>query len=319
MTTILVALPIAIGVVGVALGRMWRADLPDPVATHWGWSGVPEGFMSTDTAVWLGGFGGLQGLVLGGTMLAMSEWVPEIRRGSGALVVGMSTLVTTLMVGSLAIQRGLADAASAPGVGGLLGLALAAGAVAAVLGGLAVGAPDRTALAAIAPVPASAPRADLAQGVSAHWSAWATSSRWVYAVLVFFGVPLVIALFSGGRALAVLIAVLAAGLLMVATSTYRVGVGESGLTVRSVLGWPSFEVPLGEVAEARAVTVDPMREFGGVGMRVGRDHRFGVVLRKGEALEVVRGNGSAFLVTVAGAGDAAALLNTLADRERRVT
>ncbi|OMQ13877.1 hypothetical protein A7K94_0220525 [Modestobacter sp. VKM Ac-2676] len=75
-------------------------------------------------------------------------------------------------------------------------------------------------------------------------------------------------------------------------------------------------MPLAEVAEAGVTDVRPFRTFGGWGYRVGRDGRAGVVLRAGAALEVVRGNGRRFVVTVPGAAQAAALLNTLATRQR---
>ena len=59
-----------------------------------------------------------------------------------------------------------------------------------------------------------------------------------------------------------------------------------------------------------------MAEFGGWGYRVGRGGRVGVVLRTGEALQVQRTGGRAFVVTVDDAATGAALLNTLAARSR---
>ena len=64
-------------------------------------------------------------------------------------------------------------------------------------------------------------------------------------------------------------------------------------------------------------SVDPFADFGGWGYRVRPGSRTGFVVRKGEALEVERGDGTAWVVTVDDAAEGAALLNTLADRDRR--
>ncbi|QGQ19748.1 hypothetical protein GC089_11580 [Cellulomonas sp. JZ18] len=118
-------------------------------------------------------------------------------------------------------------------------------------------------------------------------------------------------------ALWLLVVVLAA--LLAAMSVFRVRVDAAGLTARSALGWPTLRVPLEEVEEARTVTVDPLADFGGWGYRVGAQGRVGVVLRRGEGLEVRRTGGRATVVTVDDAATAAALLNTLADRSRGAT
>ncbi|MFM7320429.1 MAG: DUF1648 domain-containing protein [Armatimonadota bacterium] len=45
------AVPVALG---VAQALLWRARLPERVATHFDGSGVPNGWMGRDTAVWFG-------------------------------------------------------------------------------------------------------------------------------------------------------------------------------------------------------------------------------------------------------------------------
>ncbi|GAA3029785.1 hypothetical protein GCM10020000_03060 [Streptomyces olivoverticillatus] len=59
-----------------------------------------------------------------------------------------------------------------------------------------------------------------------------------------------------------------------------------------------------------------MRDFGGWGYRA-RPGASGIVLRSGDAISARLTTGSEFVVTVDDAATAAALLNTLADRERR--
>ena len=58
-----------------------------------------------------------------------------------------------------------------------------------------------------------------------------------------------------------------------------------------------------------------MGEFGGWGLRLSVEGRFGVVLRQGEAIEVTRANGRRFLVTVDDAATGAALLQALIARD----
>ncbi|MNY73206.1 hypothetical protein D3C86_2119390 [compost metagenome] len=57
-----------------------------------------------------------------------------------------------------------------------------------------------------------------------------------------------------------------------------------------------------------------MGEFGGWGLRLSTDRRFGVVLRSGEAIEVLRRSGKRFVVTVEDAATGAALLEALVER-----
>lgn len=57
------------------------------------------------------------------------------------------------------------------------------------------------------------------------------------------------------------------------------------------------------------MTVNPMGDFGGWGLRLSVDGRVGVVLRTGEALQITRRKGRPFVVTVDDAETAAAVLS----------
>jgi hypothetical protein len=106
-------------------------------------------------------------------------------------------------------------------------------------------------------------------------------------------------------------------ILLMVLGRWRVTVDHTGLLARAVLGWPRAGVALDEVVRADVVRVRPLREFGGWGFpRAGRKGRYGLVLRAGEAIAVERAGGGVLVVTVDGAGDAAALLNALAARAR---
>src|SRR5699024_5197036 len=89
-----------------------------------------------------------------------------------------------------------------------------------------------------------------------------------------------------------------------------------GLTVTGDGGWPRQRIPANEVERADVVQVSPFQEFGGWGLRAAGDGRTGVVTRAGAALQVQRSGDRVFVLTIDGALEAAALLNTLAERSR---
>ena len=96
--------------------------------------------------------------------------------------------------------------------------------------------------------------------------------------------------------------------LIATTLVFRVRASADGLRVRSVTGWPRWNIPAADITGARAVQVNPMGEFGGWGLRFAVDGRMGVVLRTGEALQVTRRSGRTLVVTIDDARTAAAVL-----------
>lgn len=104
---------------------------------------------------------------------------------------------------------------------------------------------------------------------------------------------------------------------LVMTSFWTVRVDETGLTVRSVVGWPLFRIPAAQVASAGTIRVQALGDFGGWGIRFGRGRRLGIVMRSGEALEVQKRDGSALVVTVDDAAAAASVLGAVAERAAR--
>lgn len=299
-------------VIGAAVAWSWRSELPDPVATHWGAGGQPDGFSSLSAALAvLLGIGGLTVLFLGSITWALGKSAATLRVGAAA-TVWLSLFMAILVVGSLSVQRGLSDAREVGSINGVLLVAILAPIVLAILVAAAV--PGDPRQPTTAPVPADAPRVRLVDGERAVWINWA-SSRVAYVVAV----PIILvtgALAVWGGAWPMLIVdALVVGALVILT-TFVVRVDHTGLTVRSTVGWPRYHVPLDEVLRASVTQVSPFKEFGGWGWRVGRDGRVGVVLRKGEALLVERTGGRAVVVTVDEAAKAAGLLNALADRAR---
>lgn len=311
-TLFALALPLAVAAAGVLLTWSWAHELPDPVAVHWGAEGTADGFGSVTSQLVV--------LAVTVTLLSAAAWAlafwwgrdASTRRLATGTSVGLALLLTVLVVGGLAAQRGLDDAADVGPLGGTVGLAVAVGLTAGAL--VAFAQPGDPARPATGAVPADAERLPLGPGERAAWTRTATGSA---AVAIGGGATVVVAALALALDVPGLwLLVLALGVLLAATAVFRVRVDGTGLTVRSALGWPRLHVPADEVVAARTTQVRPLGDFGGWGYRVGAGGRTGVVLRSGGALEVERTGGRVFVVTVDDAGTAAALLNTLADRDR---
>ncbi len=313
-----VGLPIAIAVACWAITRSFLSELPDPVATHWGAGSEPDDFQARNSAgLTTALLAGVLGAVIGLGLWVAFRKASMVARGAGALAGGLSGLVGAVGVGTLWIQRGLSDARAATDIDTPMGIAFAVGLACAVLGAVVMSGEVPGAARATGPVPPDAPRLPLGESERALWLGWAHSPAMLYVAIGSVVLPLAVLAILGISTLPILAVLAATAILMVCMSTFRVSANDDGLRVRSIAGWPRFHVPLSDVVEAEVVEVAPMREFGGWGLRGDLKGRFGVILRKGPALEVCRGDGSRFLVTVDGAAEAAALLNALADRARQ--
>jgi hypothetical protein len=301
--------------VGAALTALsWRAELPDPVASHWGANGAVNGFSSLSSVVAVMLLGGLV-LVLG--FGAIMFWLGQsaFARRVGAAATTWSVLfVTTLTLGSLSLQRGLDDARDTGGIDGVLLLAFAGSFLAAVLVGVSVPGDPRQPTSE--PVETTAPRVPLVGGAPARWTGSATSATGISVGLAAAALVLGLVMLTHFWALLVVVVVLFA--VIVAMSSVVVRVDDHGVAIRSPLGWPRMRVPLDEVRRADVTDVRPLRDFGGWGWRVGRSGRIGVALRRGESLLVERTGGRSVVVTVDDARAAAGLINALTDRARRV-
>ncbi|GIF10530.1 DUF1648 domain-containing protein [Actinoplanes teichomyceticus] len=300
-------------VVAAAVVWSWRDALPDPLASHWGMRpAAPDGFMSLRALV----LATVLMVVLPGSLAGAVAWfwgrAATTRRMAAASCVwfgGFGAGVLLLLAGA---QRGLDDAtrATLPGwtVAATLVLPLGPAVVAALLVG-----GDRHEPAA-GPVAADAARITLAGGERAVWIRRAAGGpgRVVGAAAMLVVTLLAVALRQWAL-LTVPVALIAVFAIMFA---FTVRVDATGLTVRSLAGWPAYHVPADEVERASVTEVHPMRQFGGWGWRVGRGGRVGIVLRSGGGLLVQQSGDRSFVVTVDDAATGAALLNTLADRAR---
>lgn len=312
-STTLLALGVPLVVLGAAtaVAWSWKDALPDPVATHWGTDGV-DGFSSLVEAVAVP-------LVIGAATAA-GLWAFAWRAGTATstrrFVNGITTwlalFLSGILLGTLHAQRGLADAADVGAVDGAVALALALATLGGAVAALVTPA-DRTG-PTDDPVPAGASRLPLGDDERAVWFR-RTRSGTGAAVVSLATLGLAATAVASDQWWMLLVA-LALLVLTAASFSWVVRVDGTGLTARSALGLPRTHVPLDEVVQATATTVDCFREFGGWGWRTAADGRTGIVLRSGDALEVTRTGGSVLVVTVDDAATGAALLNTLADRAR---
>lgn len=307
-------LPVALLVGAFALVTGWRDRLPDPMALHWGLDGVDR-------------VGTFNEYLLPFAIISLVICLPSIvlalvvrgaaRRGMVGMSAGLAAMMAGIGVGTTALQLNATDAYAVPSPGSAIVLPLL-GAVA--IGILAVWLAGRdTPQPASSTVPDDAARLPLAAGTAAVWSRPLPS---VPLVLPVSAIAVLLAITFGALTgdwwMLVFPALIA--LLFLFTSGWRVQIDRTGLTLYSFRGRARHHVPANEIVRADVTRVRPIQEFGGWGMRVGYGgaHRgaLGFVSRSGEAVSVERTGGRRVVVTVDGAAQAAALLNTLADRAR---
>jgi hypothetical protein len=311
-TLLTLVVPLAVMVATVALALAWRDRLPDPVASHWGPDGV-DGASS---------FAGLLSIVplLGLPAAVLAWWFAFAagrsalsRRTAAAVALWTSTFTCALTVVTLSAQLDVDHWSQARDLDGGLALTFAVPVVVALLGAWAT--PGDGPAPAASPVPDTAPRLPLPDGGQA---AWLRRVDWVHpgvivALVVGFSALMGAVTRSWWFPVTVGVFLLA---VLLGLSGWTVTVDARGLVAKARLPRPRLVVPLDEVEHAEVVTVHPLREFGGWGLRVGLGGRVGVVVRSGEAIEVTRTGGRRVVVTVDDAATAAALLNTLAARAR---
>ncbi|MGF0116252.1 DUF1648 domain-containing protein [Promicromonospora sp. Marseille-Q5078] len=302
----------ALTLAAAAVAWSWLDDLPDPVASHWSGGGAPDGFSAPGPFVLVFAALGIGLIAVFVVIGSVAGTAASTRRFAVAGSVWSGGFVAGMLLTTLAPQRGLADASQVALPGWAIAVVLVAPLVPAAIVALLV--PADPPLPAAGPLADDAPRTPVRAGERAVWLRRATGGPGLAVGMVAILVTAVLAVALETWAMLVL-PVLLAGL-FAAMFAFTVRVDDSGLTVRSVLGWPGTHVPADEVLGASVVQARPFAEFGGWGWRIGRGGRVGVVLRAGEALLVERTGGRSFVVTIDDAATAAALLHTVADRSR---
>lgn len=311
--------PFAIAAAGVALQLAWLPELPETIATHWGFGGQPDAFGPAWVMPLLLAVLGLMLPALFGVILARTVRSAGPTATQKLLAVASLFAVTLLAIistSSVAIQRGLPVGDSSPTILPTFGIAVAVAAVLAVAGWFLM----PPAVSGASSSAATPPAIPVAPGERVAWIGHARFATWVLVVLcgvVAVATAIVIFVVAIRGAWPLLIVPVVLALAILGTSSWRVRVDADGLRVRPLLGWPQYRIALADLASATTTDVVPLGEFGGFGIRWGLGRRLGIITRGGEALEAQRLDGRAIVVTVDDAGTAAGLLTALIARSVR--
>lgn len=303
--------------------------IPDPAAVHWELAGRPDGF----AARWTVPFVTVVPAIVVTLLVAGAPYVadakPAMVRGGAmryrlmaALAWAETGFVATLAAATFLVQLGTDDARDATLPGWWFLVALGIAVVLALVAYQLTTEPPRPRRDPEAP--GALPLAPTEQAVWIHTVRMSRAGVAVLGVLVAVLAAVVIGLaatqlsmaggLTGGTVLALAILVLVV-VLIASNAVFRVRVDADGLDVRSSIGWPRIRIPGDEIASAMVVHVNPMGEYGGWGWRYGAGGSgWGVVLRAGEAIRIIRRDGRPFTVTVDDAATGASLLNALAAR-----
>lgn len=274
---------------GAATVLSWRDTLPDPLATHWrAGSSVPNEFMSLNALLLTAATLVIAGCVLFGAIAWFWGSAVITRRMVAASTVWMGGLGAGLLLVTAGAQRHLQDPNQASVRGWAVAATIVLPLIPAVVAALLVR--DDPHVPATEPVAADAPRLGLADGERAVWIRRADGGPGLVVGAIATVLTFLLAVALREWALLV-VPVLLAGL-FTAMFAFTVRVDTTGLTVRSLVGWPGTHVPADEVERASVTEVRPVRQFGGWGWRVGRGGRVGVVLRSGDGLLVERSGGA---------------------------
>ncbi|AWB89465.1 DUF1648 domain-containing protein [Homoserinimonas hongtaonis] len=302
--------PALVGFIGAAVAASWIPEVPNPAAIHWSGSG-PDGFGSPWQLVFIMFVVPVGFAVFAATSTWKTTDAGLLSANQKAIAVTGPWLASIIAIGvggSLAIQRGFADAHDVPDAGPALLLGFIVGFALAGLAWFVLPPVDRTPVAGIEPTPIVA-----ASTERVSWTRNVSMARGgiVLVCIAILAVAAggVVASASEPKMLPLVVGiVLVLALLLVSMSWWRVSADHRGLTVRSVAGFPKTTIPAAEIVAVRVVEVNPTADFGGWGWRWDAQGRSGVVMRKGPAIEVERRSGKRFVVTVDDAETGAAVL-----------
>ncbi|GAA1939955.1 hypothetical protein GCM10009775_34880 [Microbacterium aoyamense] len=314
-------IPLVVVTGALVLMLVWLPGMPETIAIHWNARGEADGFAAARTTPALFAAVGY-GLPLLLSLLGLAgnregEWGPTYRF-LATISLATTAFLTTLITWTFAAQRGLADTHDAPSIVPALAVGAGLGVAAGVAGWFAQ--PKLTVSGGSA-AGDSVPAITLEPGERVVWLRTTTMARGgVFAIVgstvLVAGLAVAFALIGIDIWWVMALIALLFAVLAVTTCVFRVRVDSSGLRVVSPVGIPRFRVALDDISSVSVVHVNPMAEFGGWGIRLGVDGRFGIVLHSGQAIQVVRRSGKTFVVTVDDAETGAALLTALAARAR---
>ncbi|WP_018177247.1 DUF1648 domain-containing protein [Jongsikchunia kroppenstedtii] len=305
---------VLIALVAEVLLLVWWSDLPERVATHFrGW-GHADGFTDRSSLIWLMLLGPVITLVMT-TLMLLSSRDLRVGRPLVAVASGVGSLIACTGAAVVSINHGLDDPHDArlrwPWLLVVIVVGIGAGAVSVWW------LPHPHDVDANEPPPPDTPRLAVRDGQRISWSGTATMPRALSAGLALLPIAIigiVTAFWPHNWIIPVIIGVALGILLFVLTAfPIRVLIDETGLTVRGLMALGRRHIPISQVAQAQSLTVGWLNRFGGIGYRIGAAG-IGIIPRPGPVIAVTRGDGSCLAVGVDGAEEAAAVLNTLAER-----
>jgi len=310
--------PLSIAAVATALMVSWVPELPEPIAVHWNGSGA-DGFGQALPFV----FGPIIITLLFTVFTLAISWKPlpsgRLLWNQKILVVTNVWLATLLAAGfgsSVALQRGIADAHNAPGVGPSLAAGAGLGILLAVAAWFALPAGESVVESVMVVEPVDVHGTERVSWT--HSTKMGTAVQIFVSVAIATGLLLVIMATLGSPELAppgfVFLALVA--VLTLTTVWWRVSADHRGFMVKGLFGWPRKHIAVEDIRSAAVVDVNPTRDFGGWGWRWAGDGRSGIILRTGEGIEVTHTNGKRFVVTVDDAKTGAGVLAALLARQK---
>lgn len=316
------ALPIAIALSSTLLMLTWLPELPDPLAVHWSGAGA-DGFGPAVPFI-------LAPLIIVAVFSIFTVAMSWRTAPSGALLynqkillttsVWLSTMLSVGFVGSIAVQRGLADAKDAPEIGVLLLVGAVAGIMLGAAGWFVLPKGESSIVDA-----GHHPKAlDLRGDERLSWSHTAQLGKVAFVIVgtslaVAIGAAVFASIASSSSAVIAIIVLVFVSALVVTNTWWRVSADHRGFVVRGALGWPSKRISLDDIRTVQVVDITPTRDFGGYGWRWTADGRSGVILRAGTAIEVTVSSGKRFVVTVDDADTGAGVIAALLTQQRSRT
>lgn len=309
-----VAWTVLVAAVLVAVPLVFAGRLPDPVATHWGLSGAPDGSSPRLFLV-------VHPLVLWAVLAAASLAVGRRRRitrraGRALVAAGLgwgAVVVVGLQAVSIAANLGRARWQDAAPITWQIALVVCA----AIAAGLIAAWAARRGPEEPSALPDPEPVLDVAPDRRAVWvsSVSAPFLLALAAVGLAASVSLAAALLLGwsGATWHVVLVLAVVGLVGLALSTVSVRVSPEGLRVAyGPFRWPARQVPLDRIDRAWVEERHPS-DVGGWGYR-GLPGAATIMIRGGECLVVRYASGGQLGISVDDATTGAALLNALAAR-----
>lgn len=273
------------------------SSLPDPMASHWGWSGAPNGALPR---LGLVGLNAGIFIVMWAAVARLAHHAPREAAGLRAGLYFTGGLLAGLQWFIVAANRGVGDwrqakSSSLSTIVVVVAVAIASGWIGWRLSG---GSPPRERHPAV-----PLPRIDIADPQNVVWSD-RVGSHW----LTLLGVASLIAAAAVWSAASWVLGSI--GLVILVFSAVRVTVGSSGVQIS--MGWlgiPWQRVDLRTIEHAEVEMVEPM-SYGGWGYRVRPGVR-AIVVRRGPAIRLVRIDKADLVITVDDAAAGAGLVNGL--------